>query len=112
MTSESKIEPGTKYDAGKPPLELISPIALAELGKVLAFGAGKYDPHNWRRGFSWSRAAGATLRHVFAWLGGETNDRETGLNHLAHAFAEIMFLLEFAVTHPELDDRWKPNEQD
>ena len=40
---------------------------------------------------------------------GEDKDPESGLSHLAHAACCIMFLLEFEKTHPELDDRYKPN---
>ncbi len=99
---------GLKYDANKTPLELLSPIALNEIGKVLAFGAKKYDSHNWRKGLKWSRVAGAAMRHLLAWLGGENVDPESGISHLAHLGCCVMFLLEYETTHKELDDRWKP----
>lgn len=103
----SKENGGLKYDANKPRLDLLPCSALMEMGKVMAFGATKYDAHNWRKGLVWSRCAAAALRHIFQWLGGETNDRESGLNHLAHAGVNICFLLEYAQSKPELDDRFK-----
>ena len=95
----------TKHDAGKTEYCYLSPIAMEEICKVLTFGAKKYAPHNWTKGFKWTRVFSAAMRHLFAWLSGQDKDSETGLSHLAHAACCIMFLLEFAVTKPELDDR-------
>ena len=98
-------------DVGKPPLELLSPTALLEIAKVLEYGKGKYALHGWRGGFEWSRIAGSVLRHTFAWLDGEDIDSESGLQHLAHAGCDIMFLLEWAKSHPEFDDRYMGGKQ-
>lgn len=98
---------GNKFDSGKPRIDLISAIATIEKARVYEAGARKYQAHNWRKGLAWSRLIGATLRHIFAWMGGEDNDQETGINHLAHAACSLDFLLEYAVTHKELDDRYK-----
>ena len=94
-----------KYDGEKVRLDLLPADPIIDVGKVLTYGARKYNPENWRKGLAWSRCYGAALRHLLAWHKGETNDPETGLNHLAHAACEILFLLEFSRTHPELDDR-------
>ena len=98
---------GSKHDQDKVQLELLSPIALTEIGKVLTFGAKKYASHNWRKGLSWSRVLGAALRHLLAFIGGEDKDPESGLSHLAHLGCCVMFLLEYEVTKKELDDRYK-----
>jgi hypothetical protein len=98
---------GIKYDSGKPRVDLVSAVAITELAKVLAFGAGKYGDHNWRGGFKYSRVLGAILRHVFSYVGGEDKDPETGLSHIAHAMAGCMFLLEFDKTQKGVDDRYK-----
>ena len=94
-----------KYDGEKVRLDLLPADPIIDVGKVLTYGAKKYSERNWERGLAWSRCYGAALRHLLAWHKGETNDPETGLNHLAHAACEILFLLEFSRTHPELDDR-------
>lgn len=101
-------EQGKKLDTGKTPCELLSPIAMLATADVLAFGARKYAPNNWRKGLAWSRVIGAILRHLFAFMQGEDLDKETGLPHLDHMGAEIMFLQEFYRTKKELDDRNKP----
>lgn len=100
-------EGGTKFDAGKPRFDLLSTVALAEISKVMSIGAQKYGEHNWRGGIKTSRLLAAMLRHVFAYVAGESKDPETGLSHIAHAGCCAMFLLELEVTRPDLDDRYK-----
>lgn len=101
---------GRKNDQEKIRVELLSPIALIEISKVMTYGAVKYASHNWRGGIAWSRVLGAALRHLLAFLGGQDKDLETGLSHLAHLGCCVHFLLEYEVTHKELDDRYKdPN---
>ena len=108
---ESQAEPGAhsglKYDDAKPRTDLVSSIAMLEIGKVLAYGVGKYGPNNWRKGIAWGRLIGAVLRHIFAWMRGEDNDQESGLPHLSHALTTLMMLVEFEQTRRDLDDRWK-----
>jgi hypothetical protein len=97
---------GKKNDGGKPPLALLSGVALIEVAKVLEFGSRKYTAWNWKGGFKWSRLGSAALRHVFSWLSGEDKDSETGLSHLAHAMCCLMFLLDFEVNKLGEDDRY------
>lgn len=106
-----KIDTGAlKHDAEKPRMELLDTHALEQIAAVMTFGARKYDAHNWRKGFAWSRLLGATLRHVFAYLRGEDTDPESGLSHLAHAGCCIMFLLWHEKYRKELDDRYTSHE--
>ena len=98
----------SKNDSSKAPLALIPTSALLEEAQVLAFGAEKYDTHNWRQGLPWSRLISAILRHVTAFNAGEDFDPETGLHHMAHARVSCGFLIEYMATHPELDDRYVP----
>ena len=107
VVTQQKTEPGTKFDAGKPPMDLLSTEALIQTARVLEFGKAKYDSHNWRKGMSWSRLLGAAMRHLTAFNNGEDLDPETGLSHLAHLSCCTMFLLEYLKTHKELDDRYK-----
>lgn len=98
---------GIKLDQGKEPLDLLSPIAIFELTKVLQFGAKKYAAYNWAKGISYSRCISALLRHVFKYMSGESKDPETGISHVAHAMANCMFLLHYEVYRQEFDDRPK-----
>jgi hypothetical protein len=104
---EKALMQGVKFDADKPRMDLLSSVALVKVSEVLTYGAKKYDEHNWKKGMYWSRCLGAALRHIFAFIGGESKDPETGLSHLAHAVCCLMFLLEYEETHPEFDDRYK-----
>ncbi len=96
---------GIKHDDGKLPLDLLDPVALEGIARVLAFGARKYAPHNWRGGFAHSRLLAAALRHLFAHMKGEDNDPESGLPHVDHAACCLMFLANLIRTRPDLDDR-------
>ncbi len=107
MKRSFTLEGGRKFDTGKPMLSLIPTGPLLEVGRVLTFGASKYDPYNWTKGMKWSRLMDAKLRHTLAFNGGEDRDPETGLYHLAHSICCDLFLLEYLATHPELDDRYK-----
>ena len=88
-------------------MDLLPSKALNEVARVFSFGADKYGDHNWRAGLKWSRLAGATLRHVTAWISGETNDPESGLNHLAHAACNLLMLIEYDALDLGEDDRWR-----
>ncbi len=102
---------GVKNDNGKPQVSLLSSIALVELAKVMSYGSGKYSPHNWRKGFKWSRIMDAAMRHLLAYNGGERIDPETGLSHLAHCMANLMMLIEFENTNIGTDDLFKGNKE-
>ena len=88
-------------------MDLLPPKALNEVARVFSFGAEKYGDHNWRGGLKYSRLIGATLRHVTAWIAGETEDPESGINHLAHAACNILMLLEYTALDLGEDDRWR-----
>lgn len=97
---------GVKHDKEKIQMDLLSTIWISGVAEVLTFGAKKYAAHNWRKGIQQSRLLAASLRHIFAYLGGEDLDSETGLCHLHHASCCLMFASELRVTNPELDDRY------
>lgn len=98
---------GIKYDQDKIPLDLLDPLALEGLAKVLQFGAKKYASHNWRGGISYSRLVAALLRHTFSILRGEYIDAESGLPHIDHVQCCAMFLSNMMKTRPDLDDLYK-----
>lgn len=104
-------EDGRKYDDGKVMLDLIDPEYTLELGKVLTFGAKKYDPHNWRKGLRVSRLIAGAKRHLNAVERGEDRDPETGLSHLAHAGCCLMFLYWTLEHRKDMDDRYKEGGQ-
>jgi hypothetical protein len=86
---------GEKHDNEKPRFDLLPPMAVTEMAKVLTFGAKKYAPDNWRKvPDAKARYTAALLRHAFAYLGGEVEDTETQLNHMAHIMCCAAFLIE------------------
>lgn len=97
-----------KFDSEKLPLDLLPFEALEEITLVLQHGAKKYEAHNWRKGFMYSRPFAAILRHLFAYWKGEDLDKDSGLHHLAHAGCELLFLLSFVKTKTGVDDRYVP----
>lgn len=99
-----------KFDQGKAPIDLISTPALIELAKVLDFGAQRYGRFNWAKGLNYSRIIAAVFRHLWAWNNRQDKDQESGLSHLAHAMAGLMFLLDYEHRNlKSLDDR-RPDE--
>lgn len=99
---------GLKYDAGKPRFDLLPPELLSGISQGLAFGANKYGDYNWAKGIAYSRCFAALMRHLWAWWGGEENDPESGLSHLAHAGCNLGFLMAFHARKTGEDDRYKP----
>ena len=84
---------------------LIPPVPLAEVANVYGMGAKKYAPRNWEQGYDWSLSFSALQRHAWLHWSGEDLDPESGLPHLAHVVFHCFSMMEWASTHPELDDR-------
>lgn len=85
-------------------LEVIPNSVLADVSRVLTYGAGKYAQWNWTKGQPWSVPFNSGLRHIAAWLDGEENDEESGLPHLAHFACNVLFVSRFSRTYPEGED--------
>lgn len=103
---------GLKYDDGKLQYSLFPSNVLAEIVKVLTYGARKYAPENWRKVANGNqRYLDALYRHVEAWRAGEWLDPESKLPHLAHAACCVIFLLGINLTNsaeaPDLQSRMR-----
>ena len=96
---------GVKFDNGKTRYDLLPPEGVDAVAVILTFGAQKYAARNWEQGMDWSRPFGATLRHLFAWWGGEKTDPDTGKSHLWHAATNIFFLICYEARKVGTDDR-------
>jgi hypothetical protein len=83
--------------------------ALMEVARVYAFGAQKYDDHNWRKGYPWGSSIAAAFRHMGAYAMGEDRDPESGLLHPAHAIFHMLGLIAWALDpedrYAQFDDR-------
>ena len=101
---------GTKndYKDQKNRLELIPPCFTEGVGRVLTYGAVKYEPDNWMRGIQYRRLIGGAKRHLLAIEQGEDKDPETGELHTYHLGCCIAFLshyMENPAGYSTFDDR-------
>lgn len=84
-----------KFDHDKPMYDLLPPLAIDEMAKVMTMGAEKYEAHSWKTVKNGkSRYLAALLRHAFAIVRGELVDPESGLPHAAHIMCNAAFLVE------------------
>ena len=79
--------------------DLITPIGLRRLAQTYAEGAQKYTPWNWAKGLPASNLICHAIRHIMLWLSGDRTE-----DHLAHATWNIMTLMHFEETRPDLID--------
>lgn len=91
-----KMPEATKFDAGKPRVELIPPVPYLAVGSVFGFGAEKYGVGNYLidGGLDPKRLLGAALRHQADYSAGQEVDPESGLPHLAHAIASLLMIMD------------------
>ena len=84
-----------KNDTDKNRLELLDYDFVEGIGRILTFGAIKYEAWNWQKAGSdedLERLRGALMRHSMAYMRGEKLDPETGESHLSHMGCCMMFL--------------------
>lgn len=82
-----------KLDHGKDRWDLLPLGPVRMIVAVLTSGAAKYAPNGWMGvPDATDRYYAALQRHLVAWRQGETHDPESGLHHLGHAGACLLFL--------------------
>ena len=87
--------------------DLLPQGALAELACHYGRGAEKYEAHNWRKGYEWSKSYAALQRHARAFWSGEDIDEETGSKHVISIAWHAFTLATYMDEHPDLDDRFR-----
>ena len=100
---------GTKIER----FALIPTYPLQWLAEMYGRGAQKYAPRNWERGYDWSLSYDALQRHATAFWSGEDlipqneagDDPTAGVPHLTAVAWHSFAMLDWSLTHPELDDR-------
>lgn len=68
--------------------DLLPPVAMFELARVMEHGAKKYAPNNWRK-IPVESHVNHALMHLFAWLAGDRQDQ-----HLTHVLARAAMAVE------------------
>jgi hypothetical protein len=92
----------------RPQLNLIPPSAQILESVVMAHGAEKYGPFNWRESAVRSSIyVAAAMRHLLAWADGQDNDPESGVTHLAHIRACMGIMIDAHSLGKLEDDRPK-----
>lgn len=101
-----------RYNKGKLKWSLVDWKSLEGLVRVLEMGADKYAPYNWTKGMPVTEVSESLLRHMFAFLNGESEDKESLESHLSHVMCNCMFLIHIMREKPEFDDRTIINKND
>lgn len=97
-----------KQSDTKPMFQLIEPVFQRGLALCLTHGAHKYFPDSWKL-VPVEEYHGALSRHMNAHLLGETFDKDTGLLHLDHVAADLMFIHWFASVTPQIRKVYEAN---
>ena len=106
---------GSRFNGGKPRLDLIPLMGLEDCANVFEYGSKKYAPWNWAKGMPWSAVVGCMLRHLSAIQRGEDLDPESGLPHVGHLMCNAVMLATFRRTYPEGNDystEWLSSDKD
>ncbi len=107
LHTELKREIAKTDDDKKPPLAWLPPEGIRSVARVQAYGHRKYkDFNNYRKGMEVSRNCSCAMRHIVAFMDGETLDPESGENHLSHACCRLMFVLQNMKDGVAIDDRY------
>ena len=105
----TEFETGAKRDmhAGKGRMDLLPWYGIMEVSKHCEEGALKYGEHNVDKGIPLHSLLDSASRHLAKYMVGMDDE-----DHLRAACWNLLWALNQRVTHPELDDRWKPEEKD
>jgi len=94
--TETSDNVGIKNSAGKDRWDLVPWEELEQVVKVFTHSTKKYEPDNWKTVPNAENEYFAALqRHIASWRKGEQLDKESGINHLAHAICCLLFLMWF-----------------
>lgn len=92
-----------KFDEGKPDWAVIPFDALEKIVCAFEYGVKKYKrPFAYRAGIPYMRLWASAIRHLVAWRMGEDKASDSGVDHLAHACANILMILSIDC---DFDDR-------
>lgn len=87
---------GIKHDQGKTQWTVLPFKAIDAIAQVLMFGSKKYDRDNWKK-VEGERYLDAAFRHLTAWNNGEVDDQDSGMSHLWHAGASVVFAIQHEI---------------
>jgi hypothetical protein len=94
-----------RYNKDKYKMSTIPPQFLEGLAEVLTKGEQKYGRYNFAKGNYVTVPYDSAMRHINAFMKGQTNDTESGSHHLFHAAVNLMMMWLYQTKFPEMDDR-------
>lgn len=98
--------PKQAYGDKKVNVALVPPASVIYEALGLADGAVKYGPYNWReKSVEAMTYVAACMRHLQAWVDGETDATDSGKPHLGHAKACLGILADAIETGNLIDNR-------
>ena len=99
-----QFDTGAQRDSaeGKPRMSLVPHKALKSVMMRYLDGAEAYGEANWHNGMNHSVLYDSAMRHLMADFTGDDSE-----DHLGAALWNIMCMIEFRETRPDLDDREK-----
>lgn len=100
-----KKEQALRYNSGKRKWSLVDFKSLEPMVEVLEHGCIKYSPNNWKKGMPVTEVSESLLRHMFAFLSGESQDADSKCDHLGHIMCNAMFLSYIMREKKQFDDR-------
>ena len=87
---------GTRYNAGKDVMTLISPLFKRGIARVLHWALkNKYGPWNWAKGLDVAEVCDSLERHLDDLRTGKFYDKDSGLPVVDHIGCNAMFLSHF-----------------
>lgn len=101
------IEPqkALRYNEGKLHWSMIDFKSLEGMVRVLEMGTKKYSKDNWKLGMPVTEVCESLMRHLLAFMSGETTDQESGCSHMSHVMVNAMFVEYIMRERPHFDDR-------
>lgn len=95
----------TKFDEGKPRIDLVPPELIFALAELFRKGASKHGERNWEQGLTASETFAAGMRHAWKWFMKRKSDKHTAMNHLVSAVWNLGNLFVCEVRGTLKDDR-------
>lgn len=98
--------PKDRYGKAKPSIQYVPLSAVLAEAEVMALGAGKYGPFNWRKDpIELETYLSAMFRHMASWQDGEDVDDESKISHLAHIRACAGIMIDAILAGTAIDNR-------
>ena len=109
LLDRDRDEQALRYNQDKLQWSLVDFNSLEGMVRVLEYGADKYARDNWKKGMPVTKISESLMRHLFAFLGGEDIDPESGCRHISHVLCNAMFIEYIIKEKSNYDDRQNSN---